>query len=65
MIKESWKMKVGIPQMIYLALMFLVLGIDLCQHGKPKEGKHNFGVGLISTALMLYLLKCVDFSDNC
>ena len=40
-----------VPQIVYLLLLALGLGITMEQHGKPKTGKHNFWVSLIAAAL--------------
>ena len=51
----------GLPQIIYLTLMFLSLGIALEQHGTPKEGVNNFWVSLIVTAISVSLLAWGGF----
>lgn len=45
-----------VPQLLYLGLMLLELGIALGKHGEPRTGKHSFfrstfGFALISTIL--------------
>jgi hypothetical protein len=39
------------PQLIYLALMLISLGIAMSRHGEPKSGNHNLLVDIIATAL--------------
>lgn len=43
----------------FLALIILhvlSLGITLAQHGKPREGKHNFFSTLVSSAIIFTLM---------
>jgi len=42
--------------LIYLGLLCLGLGISLEQHGKAKTGKHNVWHGLITVAIIIYIL---------
>ena len=51
----------GLPQIIYLTLVFLSLGIALEQHGTPKEGNNNFWVNFIATAITISLLAWGGF----
>ncbi|QWY14277.1 hypothetical protein [Xanthomonas phage M29] len=44
------------PQLIYLALMFVGIGIAVSKHGQPETGKHNAWVTLIASALVINLL---------
>ena len=46
----------GLPQYIWLALTFMGAGLALVYHGKPKEGTHNFFIGLFGTLLYAGLL---------
>lgn len=46
----------GLPQIIYLMLVGLGLGIGLVQHGQPKEGNHNIVYDIIATAIVIGLL---------
>ena len=34
----------------------LSLGDALAQHGKPREGKHDFWVSLVIVSLMIFLI---------
>ncbi|WP_159452557.1 hypothetical protein [Pedobacter nyackensis] len=46
-----------IPQLIWFALAFIGLGINIVQHGKPKTGKHDAWTqvcALVIGAVILY-----------
>ena len=46
-----------IPQLIYLALAFLGVGIAISEHGKPKKGNNNAWVtftAFVTTVILLY-----------
>lgn len=45
-----------LPQIIFLALGFIGLGIDFAKHGKPKERKHNGWITLISLIITFLIL---------
>lgn len=49
-------MNLGIPQLIYLALTMLGLGIAMAQHGEPKKGTVNAFHSIIATAILIGLL---------
>lgn len=49
-------MHIGPPQIIFLALTFISSGIYLAKHGEPKTGAYNFGISLLSDAIVLGLL---------
>ena len=52
----------GWPQIAYLMLACLGLGVELSRHGKPKEGKYNFGLPLFVWGfILLPLLYCGGF----
>lgn len=44
------------PQVITIVLYALAVGIELAQHGKPREGKHNVIVAAIGAALQIAIL---------
>lgn len=45
------------PQIIYLILLFIGIGIDVQRHGEPKKpGTHNFWGDIIIAALGFGLL---------
>lgn len=55
-------MIIGWPQAIYLALLFIGLGIELARDGEPKKpGKHQFVPVLIVNALIFGLLYLGGF----
>ena len=45
----------GIPQIIYLALLFIGVGAEAAKHGQPKKGNHNFWVALFGAGLVMVL----------
>ena len=46
-----------IPQLVYVAMMFLGLGISMAKHGQQGDhGKHNCLVDLVSQVLVAALL---------
>lgn len=49
------------PQLVYLALMFLTLGIELSKHGETYTLKHNFWIYLIEIVLQIFILKIGGF----
>ena len=49
-------MNIQAPQIIMMAMIGVTLGIDLASHGKPREGKINFGITLISKTILVGLL---------
>lgn len=52
-----------LPQLIYLGLSLLGLGIAIEQHGKPKKGNENFWITFITWILTLGLLYWGGFFD--
>lgn len=46
----------GWPQLTYLALLFIGIGVDSAKHGQPRSTKHNVWVSLAATAIVLPLL---------
>lgn len=51
------------PAMIYLALVFLGLGIHLAKDGQPRTDKYSFGWQLLSVVIGLFLLYWGGFFD--
>jgi len=49
-------MNLQAPQIIYICLVFLSLGISIAEHGQPKKGLESFGKSLIANAIMIGLL---------
>jgi len=50
-----------VPQIIFLLLTALGLGIALEQHGKPKTGNNNVFINLISSAITFWILWAGGF----
>ena len=46
----------GVPQIIYICLFAMGIGMEIVRHGKEKEGKHNATLTLISTAICATVL---------
>jgi len=49
------------PQLTYLALIGIGLGIALAKDGEPRDGKHNFIAFIIVHAITLYILYAGGF----
>lgn len=43
-------------RIVFVAWLFLALGISMAEHGKPRTGYTSFWTALISSALQLLLL---------
>lgn len=54
-------MKIGLPQIIVIALYVLALGIELAEDGKPKTGTHSFVKTTIAVGVIFALLKWGGF----
>ena len=50
-------------QITYIVLVLISLMINSYQHGKPKEGKHNVFVYLISLGISASILYWGGFFD--
>ena len=46
----------GIWQIIMIVMLAMSLGIAIAEHGKPKAGKHNAWVAIISTVIIAAIL---------
>lgn len=46
----------GWPQIVYVGLIGLNLGIAGALHGKPRTGKHSFWVSLVGAAIIASIL---------
>jgi hypothetical protein len=44
------------PQITWLVLAAICLGVELAEHGKPKGGNHSFPMQVLVTAIGLALL---------
>ena len=51
----------GWPQIVYIVLLTLGLGITMESHGKPRSGKTNFWVTLVCEGLVVGLLYAGGF----
>ena len=51
----------GIPQFLIVSLYAMSLGMSLANHGKPREGKHNFWIALFTYVIIMILLKWSGF----
>jgi len=51
------------PQLIYLGLVILGLGMTLGLHGQPQKKGHNFWGKLISSMIAISLLYWGGFFD--
>ena len=49
------------PQITYIVLLAIVVGIDLAKDGEPRGGRHNFITTLISAAIVSWLLWAGGF----
>lgn len=52
------------PQITYLNLLLIGLGITISKHGQPETGKHNAFSKLISVAIILTLLYFGGFFNQ-
>lgn len=46
----------GVPQICYIILITLGLGISLAKHGEPREDNYNFFATLLSASIQIGLL---------
>ena len=49
------------PQITYIVLVILGIGISLERHGKPKTGTYNVLVDLVGTAIGLFIVYSGGF----
>jgi hypothetical protein len=49
-------MYLGLPQIIYIGLTLIGLGITMVKHGQPKSGKENFWTTFVATVIVFGLL---------
>ena len=49
------------PQMVWLSLAMINLGMEAAKDGETKTGRHSFIPSLIATALIAWLLDCGGF----
>ena len=53
----------NICQIVYLCWMMLGVGIGIAEHGKPKTGRNNAWISIISAALQIALLAGAGFFE--
>lgn len=46
----------GAPQLLFLVLTCLGVGISLAKHGEKKEGNYNFYTSLVSAVIYILIL---------
>ena len=51
----------GIPQIIFLALICMSLGSHLAKNGEQRKDKYNFGLALICAVIEVALLAWGGF----
>lgn len=44
------------PQIVYVVLTLIGIGVAMEQHGKPRKGNYNFFITLAAAALAWFLL---------
>lgn len=49
-------LKLGIPQILYLALILMGLGVHLAKDGQPRTDKYSFWGQLFITIITVYIL---------
>lgn len=52
------------PQITYLILIILGVGIHLGKHGEKQDIKYNFFKRVLTASITLYLLHCGGFFSN-
>ncbi len=46
----------GLPQITFIVLLAIDLGIAMAKHGQPRKGQHNFIASLVASAILLFLV---------
>lgn len=54
-------MKLGVPQFILLAMLFINIGSELVADGQPKTGTHSFMTTLICAIIQIWILYAGGF----
>lgn len=44
------------PQLVWLALVMIGLGVDVARHGRPKTGKYNLWASLAALLIAVAIL---------
>lgn len=52
------------PQIVWISVIAVSLLLNARDHGKPKEGKHNFFIGLVVLSIQLFLLIMGGFFNG-
>ena len=55
---------IGWPQIIWVILMCINLGMSMMQHGEPREGRNNAWVTALSLAIIVPLLYWGGFFSS-
>ena len=53
-------MTLGWPQLVYLALTILGLGVAMAKHGEPR-GEHSFPTTFIASGIVIWVLYMGGF----
>ena len=53
-----------VATIILLAILFINLGIELANHGKPRGGKHSFWGKLVAVIINLLLFYYAGLFDK-
>jgi hypothetical protein len=49
-------MNIQAPEIVYIVLVSLSLGVTAVKHGEPRKGKVNFAATIVSQALTFAIL---------
>ncbi len=49
-------MNFGIPQLIFVGLQLIGVGVDIANHGKNKTGQYNGWASFIGTCILFAIL---------
>ena len=63
-IKKDNIMHGNLPQLVYLAMSLMGMGLAMARHGQPKTGKNNFWSDIFITAIIFYILYSGGFFDG-
>ena len=54
-------MNIQAPQLVYLGIVLLGLGVSLAKNGEPKKDNHSFGWSLFANAITITILSWGGF----
>lgn len=54
-------MIIGWPQIVWICIVAMNLGMYLVKHGEEMSGKYNFFISLICQLISLWILYCGGF----